>query len=104
MVMRNRRRFAVVLCLTVLAVALVPQMSLAAGRRGSTRLAPAESVFTAAAHWAVRVWEAVTGLTPATHSRLAGASGIGYDPQGCDPAPCTSSVAPPPPQTAGDSQ
>lgn len=92
-----RRRPALVLSLLILGLALLPGMSQAAGRRSSVRVSPGESAVAFVADWAIRAWEALTGPSPAPLSRLAGASGILIDPNGCTPGPCTNGITPPPP-------
>jgi hypothetical protein len=95
--MSFRRRLAVVLSLSMFALAVLPELSVAAGHRGPSRMVREEGVFSLATDWVVRAWGALTGVTPSPYGHLSGASGPGYDPLGCGPTPCSNATTPPPP-------
>lgn len=95
--MFQRRRPALALSLLILAFALMPGMSQAAGRRSPVRLSAGESAAAFVADLAIRAWEALTRPAPAPLSHLSDASGVGIDPLGCNPAPCTNGITPPDP-------
>ena len=89
-------RLVVVLCLSLLVLAVLPGTSFAAGRRGPSSPVPGDGADRFIAVWAVRAWSALTGLTDNRYVRLSGASGMCIDPNGtCAPAPPTSVTTPP---------
>jgi hypothetical protein len=101
--MSPRRRLSVALCLSILALSMMPGISLAAGHRPPSRLVHEGSVLVFVADWALRAWEAMTGTAPGPYHHLSGASGFCIDPTGtnCAPAPPTNVSTPPPTGTDG---